>query len=86
MALQHSLTLPIGVDLAGAYTRITNVSYTKDELIVNTETFASSAAREALKPSVASASYSLPWSSDINLAYCYGQLKSVPEFLYSMDV
>ena len=85
MAILSTVHLPSGITVTNAYTRIASVAYTKDELIVSTTTHVDYAAREAGLPTLLSQAYSLPWSADVSLTYCYDQLKALSDFGGAVD-
>ena len=86
MALQLVLSLDAGIELPEAYARISAINHTHSELVVHVQTWANQAAREALKPTVASQSFSLPWVESSSLSSCYTALKALAEFSNSIDV
>jgi len=85
MALRHSFTLPSDLAAPQAYSRITNVTYTKDELTVDVETHATEQARLDNKPSIGRNSYMLTWTETPSMNYCYTKLKEEPDFSGSTD-
>jgi hypothetical protein len=85
MAILSTVFLPNGLTVVNAYTRITDVRYTKDELTVSTTTHRDQAAREAELPALANQGYMLPWAADLTLTYCYTQLKAISDFGGAVD-
>jgi hypothetical protein len=86
MAILSTIFLPSGLTVVNAYTRISDVQYTKDELTVSVATYADQTAREAGKPTLLLQAYMLPWTATLDLAYCYTQLKLLPDFGGAVDV
>lgn len=86
MALQHPLSLPAGIELQAAYTRISSIQHGHTETIVSVQTYADAAARAAGKPTVSTASYSIPWNDEVSLTSAYTALKTFPEFTAALDV
>lgn len=85
MALQHSISLPSGIEVATAYTRIVAATYTKDSLIVTIETHANEQARLDGKPALLSQSYMIAWQDTVGMTYVYNQLKLFPDFADAED-
>lgn len=85
MALQHSISLPSGIEVATAYTRIVSATYTKDSLVVTTETHANEQARLDGKPTLLSQSYMVTWQDPIGMTYVYNQLKLLSDFAGAED-
>lgn len=86
MALQHSLSLPAGIELQAAYTRIGDIRHTHLETLVSIQTWADVAARLAEKPPVAQQTYSIEWHDEVSLTSAYTALKEIDDFANALDV
>jgi hypothetical protein len=86
MALQHSLSLPSGIELQAAYTRISEIRHMHGETVVSVQTWASAAARQSDLAPVASQAYSIPWADEVSLTSAYTALKQEAPFTNALDV
>lgn len=86
MALQHSLSLPAGIELQAAYTRIQSIQHTHLETLVSVRTWASQDARLTEKATVREQSYSIPWADEVSLTSAYAALKTFEDFSGALDV
>ena len=86
MALQKEITLASGIVCPAAYSRISSITHTHTEVIVNVQTWADAAARTDLKQVIADRPYSLPWSDGVSLTSAYTALKETPDFVGAFDV
>lgn len=86
MALQHSLSLPTGIDLIAAYTRISSIRHTHLETLVSVETWANQEARQNGLSLIRQQSYSIPWLDEVSLTSAYEALKTLEDFTGAVDV
>ena len=86
MALQHHLSLPSGIDLIAAYTRIQSIQHTHFETTVQTQTWASQVARQEDLQVLVHSSYIIPWQDTVSLTSVYEALKTFTDFENSVDV
>ena len=71
MALQHSLSLPSGISLIAAYTRIQSIQHSHFETTVQTQTWASQVARQEDLQVLVHSSYIIPWQDTVSLTSMY---------------
>ena len=86
MALQHQLSLPSGIDLIAAYTRIQSVQHSHAETSISVQTWASEQARRDELQPVSHQSYIIPWHDEVSLTSAYEALKDFSEFSEAADV
>lgn len=86
MALQHTLTLPTGIVLTGAYARIGRVTFDHSTITVAVEWWANANARTGQLPTVKAKTYTLALHEPCSLQSCYNVLKTHADFTGSIDV